>query len=280
MEREASRTAMRVAVLRAAHQLIDGEPKILDDRVSAHLLDAQTFAGIGANPDLRSSRLESLRVHVLLRSRYSEERLEAAARDGVRQCVILGAGFDTFAYRQPAWSRALRIIEVDHPSSQRAKRDRLRAAAIAVPDNVSFIPIDFETTSLAAGLAAAGFDRAQRSFFSWLGVMVYLKEPAIDAVLSYVASLPAGSQIVFSFGSSDPTAAGEEDARLTAEAVAALGEPWLTRSEPGPLGAKLREAGFSEVSFLTPPEANARYLTGRSDGLPLVRRISVGSATV
>ena len=140
MERGSSSTAMRVAELRAAHLLMDGEPKILDDRIVLRLLDPDTIEKIRRHgEELNAPWLLGMRSHVLLRSRYAEDRLEEAVNRGVDQFVILGAGYDTFAYRQPPWTSGLKIFEVDHPASQRAKRERLKAAGIETPSNLAFV---------------------------------------------------------------------------------------------------------------------------------------------
>jgi hypothetical protein len=117
---------------------------------------------------------------------------------GVRQYVVLGAGLDTFAYRQPSWANPLRIFEIDHPTTQHWKRRRLAEASVSVPDNVSFVPVDFEKTSLAAALLQSGLISGAATFFSLLGVSQYLTEDALDESLRFTLSRPDGSEIVFS----------------------------------------------------------------------------------
>src|SRR5262245_19591796 len=145
MERSASTTALGVAALRAFHHLIDHEPKILDDPIVPHLIDRGTIDQIRSQSErFRHPMSASLRSHVVLRRRYTEDRLaEAVQRDGIAQYVILGAGLDTFAYRQPPWASQLRIFEVDHPASQAVKRQRLEQAGIPLPANLEFAAIDF-----------------------------------------------------------------------------------------------------------------------------------------
>jgi methyltransferase (TIGR00027 family) len=166
-EPESSKTALGVAVLRAVHQLIDTTPRILDDPVILQILGPAVLDGIRADPArYQTPRSLGLRSHVVIRSRYAEDRLAQAFLHGIRQILILGAGFDTFPYRQPVWAKCLRIFEVDHPATQRDKLARLQAAAIVIPPNVEFIPVDFETTSLADGLKASHFDFTQPAFVS------------------------------------------------------------------------------------------------------------------
>ncbi|MFI5236016.1 MAG: class I SAM-dependent methyltransferase [Gemmatimonadales bacterium] len=268
-KRGASNTALGVMAIRAAHQLIDGEPKILDDPIAVRLLAPRTIARIVRyGRDERDRRVDGLRAHIVTRSRYAEDRLAEAAARGVRQYVILGAGYDTFAYRQPLWARELKVFEVDHPASQDAKRDRLTRAGIALPDNLTFVAIDFEKMSLAEGLAAGGVDLDQPAFFSWLGVLVYLTEEAIDAVFRAVAQFPKESEIVLTFSPPDPDGVG----RGLATRVAAMGEPWRTRLEPEALVEKLRRSGFVEAGLADPAELTERYFTERTDGLQAPRR--------
>jgi methyltransferase (TIGR00027 family) len=246
--RAASATALAVATLRAAHQLIDGTPKILDDPVVLKLLDPEVIARVRAQPErFAEPNVRRLLTHVVTRSRVAEDRLAEAVARGVRQCVVLGAGYDTFAYRQPAWASSLRIFEVDHPASQSAKRTRLADAGIATPPNVEYVAIDFESTSLREGLARSIFNAHAPAFISWLGVMVYLTAPAIDAVFSFAASLPASSELVLTFTAPKPPDESDE----IAERAAVAGEPWLTRIEPEALERQLRGHGFDVVTFLT-----------------------------
>jgi methyltransferase (TIGR00027 family) len=280
-EREPSKTALAVAILRAVHQMLDASPKILDDPVSAQLLMPGLLREVRAHLDpYRAPRALALRAHVLLRSRYAEDRLAQAVARGVRQYLLLGAGLDTFAYRQPAWASRLRIFEADQPASQRDKRQRLESAHITPPANVEFVPLDFETTSLAAGLRASRFDPGQPTFIAWLGVMVYLTPAAAEAVFQFAASLPRGSEIVFTFSQPADTFNPARSNPGLAERAAQLGEPWITRVTPAALTAQLRGLGFSAVSLPTPAELTERYLQGRTDGLAAGRRQNIASAVV
>jgi methyltransferase (TIGR00027 family) len=273
-ERRASLTALSVAASRAYHQLYDGTPKILDDPIAPKLVDEALVTRLSGAARPWATQL---RLHVVVRSRYAEDRLALAVERGVRQCVILGAGYDTFAYRQPPWARELAIFEVDHPASQREKRSRLDAAGVALPGNVRFAPIDFERTSLAEGLRSGGLDETRPAFFSWLGVMMYLEPDAVDAVFSYVASRPPSSEIAFSFAR--PPRLFDVGQGPVAAAAFAAGEPWKTRFTPRRLAAKLRALGFAQVELLGVREANERYKPLRS-GLPPLLQVSVGSAVV
>jgi methyltransferase (TIGR00027 family) len=280
--RKSSRTAIGVAALRAAHQLVDAEPRVLDDPVILRLLGIETLDTIREDRDRYQTPASlALRSHIVMRSRYAEDRLAQAVGRGVTHYVILGAGLDTFAYRQPAWAKDLRIIEIDRAPMQREKRDRLSLAHVFVPDNVTFGSIDFESEALSDALRRHGVDASEPTFFSWLGVTMYLTEKAVLDVLRVVAGFPRGSEIVFTFAPK-PTGDGTADAVMArfAEIAAAAGEPWITYFDPDDLIAKVRALGFSAAEMLDPAEAATRYFTARKDDLPPPRRRSIVSAVV
>src|SRR6202021_2559867 len=190
----ARRTALRVAPRRAIHQVLD-QPCVLADPIAIPLLGPE----FSYNPVREMHPFaRAFRAFMAVRSRYAEDRLAKAVANGVEQYVILGAGLDTFAYRNPF--RQLRIFEVDFPATQEWKRGLLGAASIAMPDYVTFVPLDFEHMTLAAGLNAAGFDATKPAFFGWLGVVPYLTLPAFRATLETIAWLPSGSAVRFACG--------------------------------------------------------------------------------
>jgi methyltransferase (TIGR00027 family) len=224
--------------------------------------------------------MRALRSHIVMRSRYTEDCLAEAVDNGVQQYLILGAGLDTFPYRQPHWARVLSIFEVDHSASQRMKRERLALAGIEVPSNVELIACDFETTSLRDCLRRSSFDFGKPAFLSWLGVTMYLSTDAIDAVFRFVNSLPRSSEIVFTFASPASTAKEKCHEPSIVAFAAAHGEPWRTRFEPNDLAYKLHGLGFSTVSFLSASEADTRYFRGRHDGLHAPRKVGIVTATI
>jgi len=264
-----SRTAYRVALRRAAHQVLD-RPLILADPVALPMVGAAGRARIeGALAEFDTPFGRALRTFLAVRSRVAEDALAQAVDAGVRQYVLLGAGLDTFAYRNPFAERGVRVFEVDHPATQAFKRRALAESGIAVPPSVTYVPIDFERQSLAAELGAAGFRAAEPAVYAWLGVVMYLTRPAIDATLSLIAAGARGTTVVFDYTESperlDPIRRMVFDG--FAARVAAIGEPFVSFFDPEALAADLQRMGFTETEDLDGAALNARYAAGRSDGL-------------
>jgi methyltransferase (TIGR00027 family) len=282
-DRNASNTAFGTLFMRGVHQLLDAKPLILDDPVALTLLGEDTCRQIKNSKDHHQTlEARALRTHVVLRSRFTEDRLAEAAGRGITQYVILGAGFDTFAYRQPAWAKALKIFEVDQPATQAQKRLRLEQAGMAIPPNLSFAGIDFEHESLCDGLLRNGVSLAETSFFSWLGVTMYLKEDAIDAVLQTIAQFPAESEIAFTFSQPPDSLSGLESSfhSSLSKIVTGVGEPFVSFFTPAAIETKLRQTGFKTIAFFSNEEAEERYFRGRPADLHIPRRSAIAYATL
>jgi len=264
-----SKTAHRVAIRRAAHQLLD-QPKVLDDPLALRIIGTEAADDLRSNPKEHHAFSRAFRAFMAARSRYAEDELARAVAYGVTQYVVLGAGLDTFAYRNP--HPGLRVFEVDHPSTQAWKREQLQAAHIPTPPSLNFVPIDFEKQTLADGLEHSGLDIRSPAFFSWLGVTPYLTYEACMTTLSFIASMLPGSGVVFDFAV-DPALLnpGQRQAlHALSKRVAAAGEPFQLFFDPGKLQDELKSLGFGRTELLQGKQINARYFNNRSDGL-LVR---------
>jgi methyltransferase (TIGR00027 family) len=280
-DRNASNTALGTLFLRGVHQLLDAQPLILDDPAALTMLGEDACRQIKNNRDHHQTlAARALRAHVVLRSRFAEDRLAAAAGRGITQYVILGAGFDTFAYRQPAWAKALKIFEVDQPATQAQKRLRLEQAGMALPPNLSFAGIDFEHESLRDGLLRHGVSLTESSFFSWLGVTMYLKEEAIDAVLRTIAQFPLESEITFTFSQPPDSLSGPASSfhSSLSKIVSAVGEPFVSFFTPAAIETKLRQTGFKTIAFLSNEEAEERYFRQRPTDLHIPKRSVIAYA--
>ena len=266
-----SRTAIGTAVHRAAHLLLDEDPKILVDPF------ARAFAGYASDAEMLQAlasmemiEFPRMRAVFTVRSRYAEDKLNEAIVRGIDQYIILGAGLDSFAYRRPDLSASLDVFEVDHPASQAWKRARVAELGIAAPPHLHHVSIDFEQRTFGEGLAESIVDLGKPVFLSLLGVTQYLTPDAALRTLRDVAATTApGSELVFQFVVPPATLARNEAALVTAfaERNGAAGEPWLSYFEPTEMERHLLVAGFSWVVHFGPEEATERYLRGRRDGL-------------
>jgi methyltransferase (TIGR00027 family) len=241
---------------------------IFEDPIAVPILTtryAEELRHISAQPERRFA--VAMRAFLVARSRYAEENLGRAIEKGVRQYVLLGAGLDTFPYRNPY--AELHVVEVDHPATQAWKRELLAQSGIPIPENLTLAPVNFETQSLSSQLAAAGFDFERPAFFAWLGVVPYLTIEAFRATVAFISELPSGSGVTLDYG--QPREALPLMERMGQDALAArvqqAGEPFRLFFTPGQIAAEL--TAFREVEDLGSAEINARYFQDRRDGLGL-----------
>lgn len=270
-----SRTADAAAATRAAHRLYD-RPIVFDDPL-ARDLTSPGWRRICENRFLYwlvvrkiLGSLQPVGGQVLSRARYAEDCLEEAVAEGIEQYVIIGAGHDSFALRRPDLVSRLAVFELDHPDTQRAKRNRLAGLGRELPKQLEFVPVDFEAEAFDEALARSSFRREKRAFFSWLGTVPYLSEEAVFGVLSALSSLgSAGSQLVFDYAVPD-VLVDDSDRRTVAQLrrfTARRGEPLITFFEPAALCERVSELGYRVLENLAPSEQNRRYFSNRSDGL-------------
>ena len=253
---EPSRTALIIARQRAAHQALDHgailyDPfalKILreDEKDVLQFANAHPLASIG-------------RLFTAARSRIAEDASSRAVERGVRQIVILGAGLDTFALRNPHGAQ-IRIYEVDHPATQAGKCERLADAQIALPPWLIFAPVDFEQDDVGEKLVSAGFQQNAPAFFTWLGVTPYLTQNAIGRTLDYISSI-RNSEVVFDY--MEPPEGFSEELRqiekARAEQLEKMGERSLSRFEPAGIATLLRSHGFCDLEDVDFDEIAARF---------------------
>ncbi len=276
-----SRTALGVALRRAAHQLLDG-PKVFDDPLAIAIAGGEDVVRAEIADREHTTLAPFIRAFMAVRSRLAEDELAAAMARGVAQYVVLGAGLDTFAYRQRFTSAALRVFEVDHPATQAWKRERLNAARIAIPSNVVYAEADFRHQSLAGILAGAGLDATRPAFFAWLGVTMYLEKPAVFASLDDIAKASrGGGGVVFDYVV-DPTSLGPTVRAVfdrLADRVAKAGEAWVSHFTPDEIVSELTRRKFLTAEDVGGDELNRRYFADRADGLKVasLSHVAVGT---
>jgi methyltransferase (TIGR00027 family) len=271
IEAQPSRTALRVALRRAAHQVHDAQPLVFTDPLAVRILGPDYTDEISRTPDsLRNPFSAALRAFVVARARLAEDTLAAAVRDhGVRQYLVLGAGLDTFACRNPHPS--VRVFEVDHPSTQAWKLHMLRRAEIVPPASATFVAVDFECDFLRSKLKAAGFDESLPTVTAWLGVVPYLTADAFRATMRLLGRFSQGSAVVFDYSQPREVLPFTEQLMLDSLSarVAQAGEPFQLFFTPPQLAEELAAQGLRVVEDLSGAEITARYMAGRKDGLQL-----------
>lgn len=255
----ASKTAVATSLMRALHTRLDPNP-LIDDPWGERLVPEPI--------DAASLRASPAYAGVIMRSRYAEDALRVAVADGVRQYVLIGAGFDSFALRRPAFAQNLEIFEIDHPATQQFKRTRLQDCGLALSSAVHFIAADLATEPLSCALSRSVFRRDERAFFSWLGVTMYLTRAANFATLRAVAdSAAAGSELVFTYLEERAFASSAEQFLELRRRVAAAGEPFQSGFDPSSLAEQLRSTGFELVEDLSERALLDRLDPQRSSGL-------------
>ena len=268
-----SRTAELVAVSRARHLLRHAGPYVFEDPFAIHFVGDRWRKVIGSRvldtlfAKVLVRKLMPITTQHLTRARFAEECLEEAVRRGVTQYVILGSGFDSFAFRRP--DLGLTVFEVDLAATIDLKRERLAAADMTPPDTLQFVPIDFEKDDLGTELAAAGLDTARASFFNWMGVSYYLTESAILDNLARLAEIGGpGTEVVLDYLIAAECVPPEDRALFDAMMafVGKRGEPMISRFDPAEAGTVLNPRGLWEVvRNESPAEHRRRYLGERTD---------------
>jgi methyltransferase (TIGR00027 family) len=268
---QASRTALGVALRRAAHQIYDESPLVLNDPVAVPLLgDRYAKALADSQEDLNEDSSRLMRAWLVARSRFAEDHLARAVEAGVRQYVILGAGLDTFGFRNP--HPELQVYEVDHPATQSWKQELTEASAVVVPDSLHFVSVDFETQKLSERLEDAGLDSRAPAVFALLGVVMYLTADAFEETLKYIAGFPEGSGVIFDYAVPRDMLPDEEiDARdELASRVESIGEPFRLFFSPDEIRKVL--GAFELIEDVDDKDLNRRYFGGRTDQLSLEGR--------
>jgi methyltransferase (TIGR00027 family) len=242
---------MMAASARAWHLFTHGPRAVLVDWLAWPLVGSAAEALIAGLAAAFGDPSVQLATFMAARSRISEDWLVAS---GAEQYVILGAGLDSFAWRQPG---GMRVFEVDHPATQAWKRSRLEALGIPMPAELVWVPVDFEVESIAAGLDRANVTASGATFISWLGVAVYLSLKAIGETLR---GLPPCSLAV-SYATPEDMWEGEIH-RVTKmfEAMAdEAGEPLVSLLTPSQIAEVLAANGFVVVEDVGHEDVEGRY---------------------
>jgi methyltransferase (TIGR00027 family) len=256
-----SLSAEMVAALRAAHQQLD-DPVVHIDPLAFRIIGAEGRRWLEENPSVQDiAWVRATRTMLATRCRISEEELRRSVERGTTQYVVLGAGLDTSAYRLPEFADRLTVFEVDEPGTQAWKLERLKEGGIPIPDNLCFVSVDFNEGTLAAALAAAGFDRAAPAFFSWLGVSYYLPMESILDTMRFVAGHEAPSFAVLDIALEESAVRPEarDHHRYFKDAMLKTAEPWQTWLAPQAFRDMLLDLGFTAVEVIDSNDAMERF---------------------
>lgn len=270
-----SMTALVSAFARAWHAEHNAVPvfrdplarALLSDReyedIARHMTAGAAFFSAQGEDPLRAIVDGHLAPTPLGRAAFAEDALQRAVTLGARQYLILGAGYDTFAYRQPAWAANLRLFEVDRPEMQEDKRRRLAAAGLSLPGNLSFVPGDLTDAAWGEALdRCPAFRPTDISFCSLLGLLYYLPAPTFDGLLASLSQrLPRGSALAFDY----PVSLDGRQAQLAQGAGEAMQGAW-TQAE---MEALLARHGFLLYEHLTPAEITAHYFSAHNRADPV-----------
>ena len=302
-ENKVSPTALLTAYARAYHATEDDPPKIFDDYLADKLFTEEERNYFRQNlaeaikffnpefaatcPDQTTALAWVMKNQnapiTISRARYTEDSLELAVYQGVQQYIILGAGLETFAFRQPELMKRLHVFEVDHPATQAFKRDRLAKVGWELPAQLHFVPVDFSKESLMAALQRSSYNPRQVSFFSWLGVTYYLtKEVVLDTLRAIAETASAGSTIIFDYIESEafvPERAAKRMQRMQ-EIVRRVGEPMKANFDSSTLATDLEKIGLRLKENLSPADIEERYFKGRTDGYHAFEHVHFAWAVV
>lgn len=287
IDNKASITALVTAYGRIYHS-INELPKIFDDFLGKELMTKEEYESISEKlaasikfflPDeaksisdkeiaLKEVVQKQIAPITLSRSRYTEDMLRLSIKLGVRQYVILGAGFDTFAFRNSDLLKYVDVFEVDHPATQELKLEKIRKAGWKVPERLHFIPIDFSKNNLIDSIKKSTFDTNKLTFYSWLGVTYYLeKEEILNSLIDIGNISPKGSSIVFDYADCNIFNSKKTTRRVQnlIYSVDKSGEPMKSCYSSDELISVLEKANFRLYEHLIPSEIEERYFKGRND---------------
>ncbi len=262
-------TAVRVALWRAMHVQFDASPHIFTDEIGLKL--ANPDSGWQERPDMDLQRTSGFRASIVSRARFVEDLVLEQIPLGLQQYAILGAGLDTFVQRQPDIASKLTVFEIDQPNHQLWKQKRLKELGFGLPENLRFVPVNFETDSWWKRLLESGFDINKKSLISSLGVSMYISKEATLETLKSVAGLKDGSQLVMTYMLPIEMIEQEDQQAMefSLKGAASSGTPFISFYTPDEIKDLALKAGFNKVTTVSTIDLRKRYFLNRKDSLRL-----------
>ena len=211
----------------------------------------------------------------LARAAFCEEALKTSLQTGTEQYVILGAGLDTFAFREQDFLKRYEVFELDHPLTQKDKKERIKRAGWSLPEKLHFVPIDFTKDNIGDKLIEAGFKQEKKVFFSWLGVCMYLEQSAIEKVLQNLSALAAdGSDLIFDYADDGLFQAEERRVQNMLAMAKAGSEEMKSCFDQMSLELMLSSHHFLTYEHLSRREIQNRFFSERNDWLSAFEHIN------
>lgn len=277
-------TAIACSRSRALHMRLDRPPWIYEDKIAADLVDLDQQIADGYDLEVPMQPLiRASRGVFLVRERFCEDALADGVRNGATQYVVLGAGLNGFAFNGSKLADQVRIFEIDHPSTQEWKKTRLREIGIDIPENLTFVPIDFEHDTLSERLLENGIDRQSPIVFAWTGVTQYLPDEAINETLDEILRVSCSGSVL-SVQITLPKHLVDDENKKALDYFMSIsaerGETWVNAHDPAEFSTRLERMGFVAVEVFGPTDAADRYLRDREDGLTVSDHFSMLKANV
>lgn len=258
-------TAVRTALWRALHIQADAQPHILEDEIGLQLVDPEE--GWQERPDMKYTK--RLRASIVARSRFIEDVMIREIEKGTQQCVILGAGLDTFAQRKTDIAQKLQIFEIDQTETLAWKQKRLSEIGFNLPDDLHFVPVDFEVSSWFDELIKAGFNLNEPSVVVCTGVTLYLTREAIASTLKQITNFASGSKLAMSFYLPMELLDAEDQPmqEIAEKGAREAGTPFISFFTPSEILSLAQEAGFEKTEIISNNHLKQLYFSERTDGL-------------
>ena len=274
-ERQASKTAENVAGFRALESFKPANERVLDDPYAVQFLSG-IYTTIAKSRFLISSRLlvKIMDWYIsrfipgginfdVAKARYIEDYLNQCIEDGIEQLVLLGAGYDSRAFRFNALKEKVKVFEVDHPDSQRVKKEKVKRIFGSLPDHVIYVSVDFNNEKLDEKLFESGYARNLKTLFIWEGVIYYLTAEAVDETLAVIANNSGeGSSVIFDYPYESFIAGRVKEAEKMIRKAAQLGEPLTFGIEEGIVEEFLGKLGFYQVKDMNAQSLDNIYFKG------------------
>lgn len=270
-----SKTAETIAAVRSAESKKPEDERICDDPYACRFISREVHEFAAKYPDkyramvAQNERLVPGAANSLVaRVRYFDDIVRSSVDDGLEQLVILGAGYDTRAYRIEGLKK-IKVFEADHPATQQIKKEKIIEIFGSMPDHVALIPVDITANDLEQKLMESGYDRSKKTLFIMEGLLMYLSPDIVDALLSFIAhNSGRESAVIFDY---IPASVVDGTCELEAgrnwrKGVADVGEPFLFGIEEGGLEDYLSRRGFMNIKNVSPEDYRKMYFHGKNAG--------------